>query len=83
MHDRNAVECVDEVASFCCPIVVASMGSPATTKYLAALAAYKKQCPQVCPLIACRIGPGTCVKVTGGSKSDGTCVRRVGPLPPL
>src|SRR4029077_7395205 len=74
------LQCADEVESFCCRIVVASKSSNETEAYLAALTEYKKQCPQLCPAIACRIGPGVCLSAVGGA--DGTCVRRSLPPPP-
>jgi hypothetical protein len=74
------VQCADEVESFCCPIVVASKESAATASYLAALDDYKMKCRELCPLVACRIGPGVCLSAVGGA--EGTCVRRNNLPPP-
>jgi len=71
-----AGQCIDEVQSFCCSIVVASKSSQATATYLSALTNYLQKCgPEACLGMPCTTGSGACTPVG----TSGTCTRLIAP----
>jgi hypothetical protein len=67
---KPTAECAGSLEGVCCPIGVesASPTAPANAAYLAALKAYKTNCAQPCPAIACfEPKVGDCKPISAGS----------------